>query len=171
MSTWAILASGPSMSQRVADSVRGLNVIAVSNTYELAPWANVLVSNDRRWWVNYPKAMEFEGEKICGLCIEPPNGVTKFAGAMSGSNSGLLALMVAVKKGATRVLLLGFDMGGTHYFGNHKPPLMNPSPVRFKKFKDQFASYRPNGVEIINCTLGSSLRCYKAGNLIDYLPR
>lgn len=171
MTTWAILASGPSMSQEVADSVRGLPTIAVSNTYELAPWADVLVSNDRRWWVNYPKSLEFAGEKICGLCIEPPNGVTKFAGAMSGSNSGLLALMVAVKKGATRVLLFGFDMAGSHYFGDHPQPLMNPTHVRFKKFREQFAAYKPSGVEIINCTVNSALKCYKFGDPKDYLPQ
>lgn len=169
--TWAILASGPSMSQEVADSVRGLNVIAISNTYELAPWADVLVSNDRRWWMNYSDALKFQGEKYCGLCIDAPKGVTKFHGAISGSNSGLLALMVAVKKGAKRILLFGYDMGGSHYFGDHAHGLPNPSQKRFESFKKQFAGYKPSGVQIINCTPGSALKCYPFGDAKELIPQ
>jgi len=171
MNTFAILASGPSMSQEIADSVRGLNVIAVSNTYELAPWADVLVSSDRTWWVNNPKALDFEGERYCGLCIETPRGVKKFAGAMSGSNSGLLALQVAVSKGAKRILLFGVDLGGSHYFGDHPPPLKNPTPQRFDVFKKQFNGYRPSGVEIYNCSPNSALKAYPFKDPEEFLPK
>lgn len=160
MTTWAILASGPSMSQEVADSVRGLPTVAVSNCHELAPWADVLVSSDRSWWTHNPKALDFAGEKYIGLCIESPKGIIKFAGAQSGSNSGLLAIQVAVSKGATRVLLFGVDLGGSHYFGEHPAPLKNTKPERFETFQRQFAAYHPKGVEILNCSPASSLKAY-----------
>jgi len=169
--TWAILASGPSMSQEVADSVKGLKVIAVSNTYELAPWADILVSSDRTWWTNHPKAKDFTGEKFCGLCIETPKEVKKFPGAMSGSNSGLLALQVAVSKGAKRILLFGVDLGGSHYFGDHPPPLKNPTPQRFDVFKKQFNGYRPSGVEIYNCSPNSALKAYPFKDPEEFLPK
>lgn len=169
--TWAVLASGPSMSQEVADSVRGLRVIAVSNTYELAPWAEIRVSNDRTWWVNNPKALDFEGEKFCGLCIETPKTVTKFPGAISGGNSGLLALQVAVSKGAKRILLFGVDLCGSHYFGDHPSPLRNPSEKRFETFQKQFAFFKPAGVEIINCSPESKLRAYPFGNAKELIPQ
>jgi PKD repeat protein len=169
--TWAILASGPSMSQEVADSVKGLKVIAVSNTYELAPWADILVSSDRTWWTNHPKAKDFAGEKFCGLCIETPKEVKKFPGAMSGSNSGLLALQVAVSKGAKRILLFGVDLGGSHYFGDHPPPLKNPTPQRFDVFKKQFNGYRPSGVEIYNCSPNSALKAYPFKDPEEFLPK
>jgi PKD repeat protein len=169
--TWAILASGPSMSAEVAESVRRLKTIAVSNTFELAPWADVLVSNDKAWWVNNPDAMKFEGEKVCGLVIEPPDGVRKFPGATSGSNSGLLALKVAINKGAKRILLLGFDMRGGHFFGKHQAPLRNPDQKRFEAFKKQFADVViPAGVEVINCTPGSALTRFPMGELKDFIP-
>lgn len=168
--TWVILASGPSMSQEVADSVRGFRTIAVSNTFELAPWAEILVSNDKTWWTNTPKSVGFAGVKFCGLTIEPPKGVERFPGATSGGNSGLLAIQVAVSKGAERILLLGFDMGGSHYFGEHPAPLRNPDAKRFEVFKKQFAAYNPAGVEIINCTPDSALRCYQLADLEDCLP-
>lgn len=168
--TWAILASGPSMSQEVADSVRSFRVIAVSNTYQLAPWAEILVSNDKTWWTNNPEATKFAGQKFCGLTIEPPKDVTKFPGAMSGSNSALLALQVAVSKGAKRILLLGVNLSGNHYFGNHPSPLRNPTPNRFEIFKKQFAAYQPKGVEIFNCSPGSKLKAYPFAKVADFLP-
>lgn len=168
--TWAILASGPSMSQQVADSVRSFRVIAVSNTHELAPWADVLVSNDKSWWTNNPKAKEFTGEKFCGLAVEPPKDVERFSGAMSGSNSALLAMQIAVSKGAKRILLLGVDLTGKHYFGDHPAPLRNPSEHRFEIFKKQFAAYQPKGVEIFNCSTYSHLRCYPQAKVEDFVP-
>lgn len=157
----AILATGPSMSQAVADSVRGrCTVIAVSDAYRLAPWADVLVSSDRAWWrIHDP---EFAGRKVSGV---PVQGIELAEGNVSGSNSGLVALKFAVQMGATRVLLLGYDMGGSHYFGDHPAPLKNTKPQRFEVFKQQFANYRPKGVEILNCTESSALRCYPMARL------
>lgn len=172
MTTWAVLASGESMTQEVADAVRGVfPVVAVSNCHELAPWSDVLVSSDRQWWTHNPKAMEFAGEKFIGLCIEAPKGIEKFSGAMSGSNSALLAVQVAVSKGATRVLLLGVDLGGSHFFGAHPPPLKNTTPERFEMFKKQFAGYHPKGVEILNCSQDSALKAYPFADLQDFLPK
>jgi hypothetical protein len=162
---WAILATGPSMSQAVADSVRGrCKVNAVSDAYKLAPWADLLVSSDRKWW-DYHKP-EFSGRKLAAVEVRD---VERFNGAVSGENSGLLAIRVAVSLGATRVLLCGFDMGGTHFFGPHHEPRWNTSLQRFEIFKKQFANYRPKGVEIINCTEGSALKCYPMAKLEDVL--
>lgn len=171
MTTWVVLATGPSMSQEVADSVRGLPTVAVSNAHELAPWADVLVSSDRAWWTHNPTAKDFAGEKYVGLCIEAPKDVEKFAGAMSGSNSGLLAIQVAVSKGATRVLLFGVDLGGKHYFGDHPAPLKNTRPERYEIFQKQFAAYHPKGVEILNCSPDSALRAYPFADAAEYLPQ
>jgi hypothetical protein len=167
VTTIAILATGPSMSQAVADSVRGrCTVIAVSDAYRLAPWADVLVSSDRGWWrVHNP---DFAGRKLSGV---PVDGIEQAPGHVSGSNSGLIAIRVAVSMGATRILLLGFDMGGSHFFGEHPAPLKNTTPQRFEVFKRQFADYRPRGVEIINCTPGSALNCYPKMDLEAALAR
>lgn len=158
---FAILATGPSMSQAVADSVRGrCRVIAVSDAYKLAPWAEVLVSSDRGWWRLHKP--DFAGRKLSGVPAEGIgiDGIERVEGTVSGSNSGLIALKVAVSMGASRVLLLGFDMGGSHFFGPHPSPLRNTTAERFEVFKRQFREYRPKGVEIINCTPCSALECY-----------
>lgn len=165
MTTFAILATGPSMSQAVAESVRGrCKVIAVSDAYKLAPWADVLVSSDRGWWRLH--APEFAGEKVSGV---PVDGVPRAQDVVSGSNSGLIAVQEAVRRGATKILMLGFDMHGTHYFGEHPKPLRNTSKDRFEVFKRQFHHYQPKGVDILNCTEGSALTCYPMARLGDHL--
>ena len=170
MTTWAVLATGPSMSLEFARSVMWrCAVVAVSDAYKLAPWADAIASSDRAWWMANPEAMEMKCQKYCGITFDVPEGVTKFEGALSGSNSGLLGLKVAVSKGAKKVLLLGFDMGGTHYFGEHKPPLKNTKTERFAVFNEQFRRYRPKGVEIINCTPDSQLDAYPKKRLEECL--
>lgn len=153
------------MSQEVADSVRGkCKVIAVSDAYRLAPWADALVSSDRGWWrIHNP---EFQGLKFSGVPVE---GVTRVEGIVGGSNSGLIALKVAVSMGAKKILMLGYDMAGSHFFGQHPEPLRNTKPIRYEVFKKQFSQYRPKGVEIINCTPGSALTCYPMAKLEDVL--
>lgn len=162
---WAILCTGPSMSQAVADSVRGrCKVIAVSDSYKLAPWADLLVSADRSWWrVHTP---EFAGRKFAAVAAP---GAEIFREGVTGNNSGLLAARIAVSMGAKRVLFLGLDMQGTHFFGPHPEGLRNTTPLRFDAFKRQFAQYKPKGVELINCTPESALTCYPKMGLEDAL--
>lgn len=161
MTTWAVLASGPSMNQATADAARTFPCVAVSDTYRLAPWANAIVSCDSAWWRMHPAAAELQGRSICtAMSFEKlPEGVERWPHT-TGQNSGLFGCLVAVELGATRLLLLGFDMGGTHFFGPHPAPLKNTKPERFEVFQKQFAGYKPRGVEIINCTPGSKLRAY-----------
>jgi hypothetical protein len=171
MTTWAVLATGPSMSVELARSVmHKCAVVVVSDAYKLAPWADAMVSADRAWWVANPEAHKMLCPKYCGFTIDTPPGVKKLDDAISGSNSGLLGIKVAISKGAKRVLLLGFDMGGSHYFGPHQPPLKNTKPERFNIFIEQFRRYRPKDVSIINCTPGSKLDAYPMKALDACLP-
>lgn len=165
MTTWAVLATGESMSQALADSVRGkCKVAAVSDAIKLAPWADILVSADGAWWRhNKP---EFEGPKYT-LAKVPDTEIVE--DVPMGTNSGLVALRKVVSLGATRVLLLGIDLHGTHYFGPHTGGLKNTSPQRMEVFRKQFESYKPKGVEILNCSAISHLTAYPKANLEQVL--
>lgn len=170
MSTFAILATGTSMSQKVADSVRGrCGVIAVSDAYILAPWADALVSQDKAWWRYHTDALEFQGRKFIGVPPDNVHGVEQAdcTGIISsGTNSGLLGCHVAVSAfKATRILLLGLDLQGSHFFGKHPEPLKNTKSARFEVMRKQFAEWPHAGVEVVNCTSGSSLTCFPFGDL------
>jgi hypothetical protein len=168
---FAVLATGPSMSQSVADQVRGrCKVVAVSDAYKLAPWADALVSSDAAWWKANPAAVEFNGPKWSAAPdFRQVAGVERFPSADNGSNSGLLACQVAVSMGAKTILLCGFDMRGSHFFGPHQSPLKNTQPARFEVFHRQFARFRPRGVTVLNCTPGSALKHFQMADLEDAL--
>lgn len=149
---FAVIATGQSLTDDQVQAVRHIPCVAVSNAYEKAPWAMAMVSADKRWWLHYqPK---FDGLKYS--LAEVP-GVERVKDLMMGSNSGLLGMEVAVKLGATSIILLGFDMHGTHYFGPHQQ-LRNTQPNRFDQFKKQFAAF--NKVPVYNCTPDSALHCF-----------
>lgn len=170
MNTFAILATGPSLTAEQVGAVRGrCGVIAVSDAYRLAPWADAMASQDRAWWKHHPEALEFKGRKFIGVPPDLIPGVEQAdtTGLVeSGTNSGLMACHVAVTKfGATRLLLLGLDLYGSHFFGKHPEPLKNTKPERFAVMRKQFAAWPHNGVEVINCTPGSSLECFPKGDI------
>ncbi len=174
--TVAVLATGPSMSQEVADQVRGLPCIAVSDAVRLAPWASILYSADRRWWQANPDAQEFGGVKLCaqagveGVEHMVHSGSEGFDPSPSrvrtGGNSGYQAVHVAIHTGAARILLLGFDMHGTHYFGPHTrrapdgTPLRNTHPDAFTRWARRFSGLAGCGAQIINCTPGSAITAF-----------
>lgn len=47
-------------------------------------------------------------------------------------NSGVFAIRVARYLGARKIILLGFDGHGSHYFGEHPSPLKNTTEARRK---------------------------------------
>jgi hypothetical protein len=150
------------MSEDVANAVRGRGVtVAVSDAYRLAPWAEYLVSSDAAWWREHPEALDAAAQKFGAMPDhQAVPGVDRLP-IPTGSNSGLLALHVAVRFGAKKIVLLGFDMRGDgHFFGRHPASLKSTTPARYEAFKRQFAMFRPKGVSIVNATPHSSLKCY-----------
>lgn len=165
MKTWAVLGTGPSMSQETADYLKGkCNVVAVSDSYRLAPWADALVSYDLAWWRVHVEALGFSGEKYCRHSLA---GTEQFnpCPITIGCNSGLMGMYLAKKKGAERILLLGFDMHGTHFFGKHGEGLKNTTGIRFSQHIRQFKRFA--GPEVINCTPGSALKQFPISDIRD----
>lgn len=167
MDNWAILATGPSMSLAVAQSVRDRKVVVISDAYRLAGWADVLVSQDKAWWDFHKDALLFPGRKFSTNEIE---GVEKFDSfkAMgqtfgTGCNSGMLGCVVAQALGAKRIELYGFDMRGDHFFGRHPEPLKNPDAKRYGSMINDFRIWNHDGVEVINMTPGSKLNLFPMG--------
>lgn len=162
---FAILATGPSMSQAVADSVRDLRVIAVSDAFRLAPWAEAMAAQDVQWWRVNKDAHEFAGRKFSVNNIGGKVERIKSGLIGTSSSSGVLALEVAKSLGATDIELHGFDMHGSHYFGPHVGKLKNTTDARFQCFQVQFNKWgKANpAIRVINKTPGSALRAFPHG--------
>lgn len=179
------------MSADVARQVRAANIpaIAINDTYKLAPWANLLYACDSSWWRHHAEdALKFQRLKAtCDdgvpfsqvLCVRNTgtSGFDPDPGCLrTGNNSGYQALHIAIHAGAKRVLLCGYDMRGDHWFGKHPPGLTEADPnVHRNLFIPEFEKLAPLlpglGVDVINCTAGSALRCFKTGNLDVELTR
>jgi hypothetical protein len=186
--TVTVLASGPSMSQSVADAVReaGVPTIVINTTFHLAPWADVLYAADGFWWAKYAREVEsFAGLKVTcdddfklpGLLSLRNTGKVGFDDDKScirtGGNSGFQAIHVAVHGGARRVLLCGMDMHGGHWHGRHPEPLRNAGdgifPRWLKHFDELGVHLRERGVSVVNCTPGSALHTWPHMALTDAL--
>jgi len=164
---WYLLAPGPSMSRELADSVRGKSVGVVTAAFKLAPWADFLAANDRSWWMAHKDANEFEGRKFSASDIRGVEKIPRSGGIGTSTNSGVLALEVAKQMGATKIALLGFDMHGSHYFGPYTCGLSNTTQDRRNVHLRQYERWaRENpSVDVVNCTEGSNLRCFRMGSL------
>jgi hypothetical protein len=148
MTLAVVLATGPSMTQEIADTVRGRCdvVIAVNRSFRLYPDADALVSNDRSWWTANKDALGFAGRKFCAFRLPGTERLNASHECPGGTNSGMQAMRVARDYfAASRILLCGFDMQGETVGGR----------TNFKPFLKQFRKW--TGPEVINCTPGSAL--------------
>lgn len=196
MKTIACLATGPSLTPADCDYVRGKAdfVIAINDAWKLAPWADVLFSSDRHWWRHYKGVPGFAGQKIgIGSGIRKANSFhshpdidvytnTGYSGLdtrprclRNGRNSGYAALNLAVLFGATKIVLLGYNMShahGAHYFGDHPNGLTQNAglyPGFRRTFDSMVEPLQAHGVEVINCTPLSSLQTFPVRDLRDVL--
>lgn len=192
--TAAILASGPSMTRAQAEAVRGrCRVIAVNNqgidtecdgvmVPALAPWADILYAADAKWWRCYhERALKFAGRKVTIRPTLPWDEVYSLVQSIehasfdprpthlvSGGNSGYQAIHLAVHLGATRIILLGFDMKDgrnrrRHWFGNHPKKLDSRGnySLWLRAFDKLAKVLDHKGIEVLNCTPDTALRSFK----------
>lgn len=184
------IASGPSLTEDDVKLVRVWRdadpdmrkVIVVNTTFRLAPWADVLYSADNDWWGNYYQeaASTFKGElwsvesekndtRLNVKRFKPAfgNGLCQLPNTInSGGNSGYQALGAAHIWGASRIVLLGYDMqltaGKTHWHGDHPKPLRQPR--QFGRWVAAFNhiahDFRVIGVEVVNCSRDTALTCF-----------
>ena len=137
----------------------------MSDAWELASWADAMVSHDAAWWRAHPE-VQFSGKKFTAH----PEGLREFGVKEfkhAEGNSGTLGIEVAMYLGATRILLLGCDLKGTHYFGPHGRGLKNTTEERFRVFHRQFSERKR--FPVVNCSPDSALDCFPRGNLMDEL--
>lgn len=167
MKTWALLAPGPSASAGLAERVlaAGIPLGAIGNAFQLAKKPKFIAATDKAWWAKYPEARNacvrrFAMHEVDGVELVkiPPIGIC---------NSGVLGLECAKNLGARRILLLGFDMHGSHFFGQYTNGLKNTASHQRRNHLKQYEQWGQanRGVEVVNCTPGSALKCFPFAEL------
>ncbi|WP_440221842.1 hypothetical protein ACQQ2N_12160 [Dokdonella sp. MW10] len=140
---------------------------------------------DWKWWREYgstvPPGMELwtasgYAAKVFSLnaiATEDGGGVATAPGRIRhGGNSGFAAASLALHFGASRIVLLGYDMqltgGRTHHHGDHRAGLGNPDADKLRTWCTRFAQLAaelPVGVEIVNATRATALECFPRRDL------
>lgn len=195
--TGVILAGGPSLTAKEFRHVArtrlsagsNVRVFTVNDACYLAWWADWLHASDKKWWLLHRQtAPKFPGFRTCmddgvqeswarrlnytiekhtgyrgGFAEEPDKVAT-------GGHSGYQAIQIAVKTGCAKVLLLGIDMKGTHWFGEHEDrvsPDWNETGLPW--FPTIVEPLEERGIEVINCSPNSAVDCFPKAALEDVL--
>lgn len=187
-----VIASGASAPAAVASLPRRVTTLAVNRGFELAPWADALYAADASFWERYPAALEFPRLKCSAMAqkLKPGHGVERvgifrvadgrdrpirepIGTVAGGGNSGFQAVNLAAQFGARRIVLIGFDMGGTHWHGDHAAPLRNPRQstlAEWRQTMDEAAPvYAEWNVEVLNASPISALTAYRKVSVRDAL--
>lgn len=181
-----LLAGGPSLGSVPRIDIDRLKyygrVIAINDSYQLVPDADVLYFCDASWWLSRKQgvANTFAGRYIITMDNKIPGVLTlKGTGASGletdpasirhGHNSGYAAINLAYHFGARQIVLLGYDMRVVgHRMHWHNLP-SNIQHEEFQRILQQemlpnFATLKAPleqaGVQVLNATPDSALRVW-----------
>lgn len=119
-----IVGGGPSLKNFDWSQLNGKKVIAINRAFQVLPDADVLYWTDSRFWKWYKEDIKrFKGLKFTCRPYSPEAPDVTLLKAVNnrvlemepghiahGNNSGYAAINLAVKLGATKIYLLGYDM-------------------------------------------------------------
>ena len=195
--TVVCLASGPSITKCQVEIVRNSEcpTIAVNNTFQLAPWCDILFAADLRWWYRYfEEASQNKSElwTIKGVgehfykrtkstprinevdfvrhpCLGKGNVVSH------GGNSGYIAINLAYLFGANKIVLVGYDHqhtnNKTHWHGDHDKKQFTQNAGDTDRWLDNFdilaGELKEEGVDLVNCSISTAITSCRRGNLED----
>lgn len=184
MKTVAIIANGPSLTPAQVNYLRGRAlVIAVSDAYRLAPWADIVYSSCKPWWDVHRDNVDALG--VTGeLWTQSEDAAQTYAleriphrgggeglvswtccGGCSGEHATHLAVWRYELGAGDRIILVGHDMGATgrgHWFGDHPAPLVNGAdfPSMLKTWPALARDMAARGIDVVNCTTKSAIDCF-----------
>lgn len=175
----ACVASGPSLTSDDCQMLSQANIptIAVNSSWQAAPFSFAIYAADCCWWEENHGTINSPAERWCGDAFTARRfGINCLPSALPGSfNSGQRAIELAIHLGAKTVLLAGYDCSlrhGVHWHGKHAQ-LANPDAFSVNRWQSEFEQLkaRARGVEIINCSRSTLLRCFPKMKLETALER
>ena len=130
---------------------------------------------DSKWWKVYHREVmdTFAGERLSNRNW---HGARQVRTDHATRNSGAGAIAVAARRGAKRIILIGYDCGYSgskrHWHGDHPPGCAgNAAPRTVAKWPRQFqelAGALP-GIDIINASRETALTVFRRMPLEDAL--
>jgi hypothetical protein len=184
--TAVVMASGPSLNAEQVECVHQARskdqcrVMTINTTFRVAPWADVAYGGDTLWWSKHAAEARkvFKGElwtqdnvaaaryQLKRVRGTPRDGLGTCEIHQNG-NSGMQGVNLAYLWGATRILLLGFDMkegpnGEKHHHPDHPKPLIQKQLFRewIHKAEKVAKGLSEHHTQVVNCTPGSAMRWF-----------
>lgn len=156
----AVIASGKSLTQELADSVKHMKRIAVRRAFRVAPDADIVLALDAPpnfgFW---EESQDFAGIRVCGVEVEGldayhahiPHECVEIAPGhlIEVRNNGLAALRLAAMTGAAKVVLVGFDAPPYSHFYGDADPDWDRYPGLQQGIAKIVAELRGAGVEVV----------------------
>jgi hypothetical protein len=160
-------------------------VFVIKGAWRAAPWADALYGIDRHWWLASQGGKKFRGRKfspsptICRVYqdvtlirlksrAELLTGETGYVGCgldQGGGYSGFQAANLAIQFGATRLILVGWDMHmteGAHWADDKG--VSPPDKGRMDSWRVAMDACAPQferlGIEVLNASPSSALKAY-----------
>lgn len=180
-----IVAGGPSFTAAqsrligIAKARNLIKVVAINDAVYPCWYADIAYACDERWWKYHRGLPGFRGMRV-GM---EPNGLPSVRilknGGMdgfsfnpdtlcNGGNSGYQCVHLCAHLGADPIITVALDMDGPHWFGKHPDDIsMPPRPVseRVDRFNELADILNDLGVDVINTSPRSSLRCFRMSDL------
>ena len=203
--TVAIVACGPSADKHDFSVLRGcVKVLAIKEAYlKLVPFADVVYGCEAPWWQHVKGLPGFKGLKLAysDARLDEYRDIRRFKlrantgrrahvqahldeiildepGTIgAGGHSGFQALNIAAQFGATRVMLIGFDMhagGGVHFYGRNRwQRANNPDNSVFPRWiasmERASETLGAAGVQVVNCSPVSAIQSFPKKSIADAL--
>lgn len=196
--TVCLIATGPSLTleQIAAARAKGFVLFGCNNVWEITPDLAVLYASNEGWWAQYwcNRLKDYPAQKwttsreaarkfqINWIAERDAYGLSNNpARVHHGHGSGYTMLNLAYLMGASRVVLLGYDLkyasdyrgeeknigsSPRHYFGEYPSALLHWPKVSVTagvhtgllKYYERVAEQ--GSIEIVNCTPNSALTCF-----------
>jgi len=174
-----IVGGGPSLSDFDWKKLEGKKVIAINRAFQVLPNADVLYWTDSRFWKWYSTEIKrFKGLKVTCRPYSPTSNDVILLKATNnkpyeadpghishGNNSGYGAINLAVKLGAKKIYLLGYDMESnpnkTHWHSGYDA---KHNHSIYMKMMASFSSLAPvlkqMGIRVFNANPKSKLEVF-----------
>lgn len=186
------IGGGESLTRADAEYCKGrAKVLGINDAYRIA-CCDWLYAADYGWWKYHigavrtsswaelwtcdkQAALDFDLHRVKhvskpGLNRERGKVNGGYNGGYQGMNLAYHFLMREAAHEERKILLLGYDMGGKHWFGHHPPEIPGPGhranyPMYASTFPALARDLEVAGVEVVNCSRQTTLTCFRRSTI------
>lgn len=172
-----IIGGGTSVASQNLELLRDRHVVAVNSSYEIAPFADYLITHDPQWWREHEARVQFfkgkivqptEFRKYCKRRLfvhkrYPPGPSVDPSYLAMKRTTFSAAINFAMLQGAARIVLLGADGrmgkdGRSHHHTPHRWWKFRADrwDLHLAELKTFVEPLRKLGVEVINASPGTA---------------